>query len=222
MGFVEELRAEAAPIWAAALAHPFVGGIGDGTLVPDRFTYYVAQDYVFLVEFTRVLGLAAAKSNDLDAMERFTNSQYATLITEMALHRGYCERIGVTAVDLEATQPSPTTYAYTRHMLSVAYSGSVAEIEAALLPCQWGYAEIGATLAQRGPPANAPLYAEWIAMYASPEYQALAGEMCGLLDRLADRAGPDERARMRRHFLISSRYEYMFWEAAWQMEQWPV
>jgi thiaminase/transcriptional activator TenA len=222
MGFVAELRRKAAPIWEAEQSHPFVRALGDGTLDEACFTYYIAQDYVYLVEFVRVLALAAAKSNDLQTMEQFTNLQHLTLTIEMALHRGYCERFGITAAQLEATRPSPTTHAYTRHLLAVAHGGTVAEIEAALLPCQWGYAEIGAALAERGEPAHAPLYAEWIRMYASPEYQALAGEMCSLLDRLAERAGPDERERMTAHFLTSSRYEWMFWDAALRMEQWPV
>ncbi len=222
MGFVAEMRRQAAPIWEAEQAHPFVRGIGDGSLDVECFKYYVAQDYVYLVEFVRVLALAAAKATDLESMEQFTNLQHATLTIEMALHRGYCERFGISAAQLEATRPSPTTHAYTRHLLAIAYSGTVAEIEAALLPCQWGYAEIGAALAAAGEPAGAPLYAEWIRMYASPEYQTLAGGMCGLLDRLADRAGADERARMQEHFITSSRYEWMFWEAALRMEQWPV
>jgi thiaminase/transcriptional activator TenA len=222
MAFVWELRAAAAPIWRAELAHPFVRGIGDGTLDREKFEYYIAQDYVFLVEFVRVLALAAAKATDLEAMERFTTLQHSTLVTEMALHRGYCEQFGISAAQLESTEPSPTTHAYTRHLLAVAATGTAAEIEAALLPCQWGYAEIGAALAEAGEPAEAPLYAEWIRMYASPEYQSLAAEMCALLDRLAERAGADERARMRQHFITSSRYEWMFWDAAYRLEQWPV
>jgi thiaminase/transcriptional activator TenA len=216
------MGAKAAPIWAAEQSHAFVRGIGDSTLDVERFRYYIAQDYVYLVDFVRVLALAAAKANDLETMERFTELQHASLTTEMALHRGYCARFGITPEQLAATQPSPTTYAYTRHLLGVAYAGTVAEIEAALLPCQWGYAEIGAALARAGEPASMPLYAEWIRMYASPEYQALAGGMCDLLDRLAERAGPDERRRMAQHFITSSRFEWLFWEAAHTLEQWPV
>ena len=222
MGFVAEMRAAAAPIWEAEAAHPFVRGIGDGTLDVEKFKFYIAQDYVFLVEFVRVLALAAAKAHDLETKEHFTELQHATLTQEMALHRGYCARFGVTDADLEATRPAPTTHAYTRHLLSVAYAGSVAETEAALLPCQWSYAEIGAALARAGELAHAPLYAEWIRAYASPEYQTLAAGMCALLDRLAERAGPDERRRMAEHFLTSSRYEYQFWEACFTLEAWPV
>ena len=132
------LRARAAPMPAAGQAHPLVRGIDDGTLDVEHFGYYVAQDYVILLEFVRVLALAAAKSNDLATMEQFTELQHATLTTEMALHRDHCERFGISAAALEATRPSPATQAYTRHLLRVAYGGTVAEIEAALLPCRWG------------------------------------------------------------------------------------
>jgi thiaminase/transcriptional activator TenA len=216
------MRKRAAPIWEAEAAHPFVRGIGDGSLAVENFKFYIAQDYVFLVEFVRVLAVAAAKSPDIETMSRFTEMQHATLTTEMELHRGYCARFGITTAELNATRPAPTTHAYTRHLLSVAYGGSVAEIEAALLPCQWGYAEIGAALAKAGEPAHVPLYAEWIRMYASPDYQSMAAGMCALMDRLAAAAGADERRRMEDHFLASSRYEWAFWEMAQTMEQWPV
>jgi thiaminase/transcriptional activator TenA len=222
MSFAAELRRQAAAIWAAEAAHPFVRGIGDGSLDVEKFKFYIAQDYVFLIEFVRVLALAAAKSDDLATMTRFSALQHATLTHEMELHRGYCARFGITPADLEATRPAPTTHAYTRHLLAVAYGGTVAEIEAALLPCQWGYAEIGAALARAGVPAHAPLYAEWIGMYAAPEYQALAAEMCALTDALAARAGEAERRRMVEQFLTSSRYEYAFWDMAYRLEAWPV
>ncbi len=222
MGFVSEMRGQAATIWAAGAAHPFVRGIGDGTLDVEKFTFYIAQDYVYLVEFVRVLALAAAKSDDLATMQRFTALQHMTLTHEMELHRGYCARFGLTAVDLAATRAAPTTHAYTRHLLSVAYGGTAGEIAAAMLPCQWGYAEIGAALAGAGVPAHTPLYAEWIEMYGSSAYQSLATEMCELMDDLAARAGPAERERMSAHFLTSSRYEWKFWEMSWTREQWPV
>ena len=42
------------------------------------------------------------------------------------------------------------------------------------------------------------------------------------MDAAALEAGPAELAAMREAFLISSRYEFMFWEMAYNMEQWPV
>ena len=53
MGFSDEARHAAADIWEAAHRHPFVLGIADGTLDPERFRFYVRQDYVFLVDYGR-------------------------------------------------------------------------------------------------------------------------------------------------------------------------
>jgi thiaminase/transcriptional activator TenA len=97
--------------------------------------------------------------------------------------------------------------------------GDLAEIVAALLPCQWGYCEIGQTLARRGKPTAAPFYAQWIDMYASPEFAALASWSRELLDSLE---GFGREERLIETFCTSARYEYLFWEMAYRMESWLV
>ena len=67
--FSESLRREAEPLWTAIHAHPFVRGIGEGTLPPERFRFYMHQDYFFLIEYSRVIALAAAKAPRLAEME---------------------------------------------------------------------------------------------------------------------------------------------------------
>src|SRR6202140_3841728 len=79
-------------------------------------------------------------------------------------------RGAITEADLEATAPAPITHAYTRHLLTVAYSGSIADIVAAVLPCQLGYAEIGTALAREGRSGANSTYAEWIRTYSSQEF----------------------------------------------------
>ena len=44
----------------------------------------------------------------------------------------------------------------------------------------------------------------------------------GISGRIAEGCGEAELDRMREAFVVSSRYEYMFWDAAWRMEEWPV
>ena len=204
------------------LTHPFVCGIGDGTLPLDPFTYYIRQDYVYLVEYSRVLALGVAGARDLEIMELFAELVHATLHSEMELHRGYSARFGISREELESTPASPTTHAYTRHLLSVAYGGTTAELMAALLPCQWGYWEIGRELAAHGLPLSQPLYAEWIEMYCGSGYKELAERLRATFDRVASRVSADEHAHLHDIFVTSSRYEFAFWDAAWRQEEWPV
>jgi thiaminase/transcriptional activator TenA len=223
LSFYDSLRGRAAGIWAAAAQHPFVAGIGDGSLPVERFKFYIRQDYVFLIEFSRVLALAVARAaDDLDAMAHYAQLLESTLNGEMELHRGYCARFGISREALATTSAAPVTHAYTRHLLRVGHCGTLAEITAALVPCMCGYAEIGGELAGRGEPASQPLYGEWIRTYAAPEVQDLAAWLQGLLDRLAVEAGDAERERAASAFMTSARYELLFWDAAYEMKDWPL
>ena len=219
MTLTERLYQAAAPIWRQSLAHPFITALGNGSLPLENFRFYMCQDYVFLIEYSRVLALATAKAPDLETMGRFANLLDATLNQEMALHRSFAAECGIAADALAATQAAPTARAYTSHLLRVASLGDGAETVAAMLPCQWGYAEIGQTLARRGKPAAGPFYAQWIDMYASAEFAALSTWLREVLDAYD---GVSDTERLTETFCTSARYEYLFWEMAYRMEQWAV
>ena len=222
MAFSELLSGRAESIRAAILRHPFVAGIGDGSLPVGKFKHYIAQDYVYLIEYSRVLALASARAPDLDTMGWFARFLDETLSTEMALHRSYCGKFGISEEELERTQPAPTTVAYARFLLATAYHGSFAELASALLPCQWGYWEVGDHLASRGEPEGQPLYCEWIRTYSSPEFKRAGWELRELVDRLALTASEAEKQSMEHSYMTSLRYEYLFWEASYKEEAWPV
>jgi thiaminase/transcriptional activator TenA len=209
------LRAASSPVWEAQHAHPFVRGIGDGTLAEERFRFYVRQDYRFLIDYGRLLALGAARAPRIVQMRRFAALTHAVLETEMALHAGLAERWGIGAAELEAEQPAPATRGYCDFLLRTAALGDFAELTAALLPCMWGYAEIGERLAAAGPPEH-PGYAAWIATYADPEFQALAAWARELTDAAAADAGPAAIDRMSAAFRTSSQLELGFWESAWR------
>ena len=138
MSFADDIELRALPLRRAILAHPFITGVGDGTLDAAKFRYYVMQDYVYLIDYSRVLALAAARAPDLETMGWFAGLLDETLNTEMELHRGYCAEFGITRPELEATEAAPATLAYTSFLLKVAHQGSFGELVASLLPCQWG------------------------------------------------------------------------------------
>ena len=222
MAFADDIERESLPIRQAILAHPFVAGVGAGTLETARFKHYVLQDYVYLIDYSRVLALAAAKAPDLPTMGWFARLLDETLNREMDLHRRYCAQFGIDRSELESTLAAPTTVAYTSYLLRLAQQGSFAELVAGLLPCQWGYWEIGDHLARQGEPANAPLYCQWIQMYADPEFAALADQLRNRANRLGESAGPIELTAMGQAYLTSLRFEYRFWDMAYNLEDWGV
>jgi thiaminase/transcriptional activator TenA len=106
------------------------------------------------------------------------------------------------------------------HLLAAATVGSFGDLAAAVLPCFWIYQDVGTRIAAGAAPANP--YQAWIDTYAGEEFAAAVARMRAVVDAEAAGAGAAQRASMRARFLRSCRYEWMFWDAAWRMERWPV
>jgi thiaminase (transcriptional activator TenA) len=218
--FRDVLRQAAQPIWGAILAHPFLKELGAGTLPHDRFLYFIRQDYLYLFEFARVLCVGGSKAEDLDTLEMFAKHAANTVAVERAMHTGFIQRLGVKADELLGSLRTPTTQAYTRHLLAVSREGTLGELVAAVLPCYWIYQEVGRHLAACQPAD--PLYRDWIKAYGSETFADLVRQQLTLVDRLGARAPTHERQRMTEHFIQSSRYEYLFWADAYTLVAWPV
>ena len=219
MSTSQRLRDLADPIWRAQHDHPLVRGIGDGTLDPAVFAVWLRQDYRFLVEYARVFAFAAARAPDLVTMRRLATLLTETLETEMDLHRAYVAEFDVTEADLLAEPMLPTTRAYTDFLVRHAATSDFAVLLAALLPCMWGYSELGQTLAAAGPSPE-PRYARWVELYAGQDFAALAAWCRDLLDHHAHGAAPAVKRQLEDAFLTSSRYELAFWDMAWSGESW--
>jgi len=214
--FSELLRASCADDWRRAHEeHRFVQAMGDGSLSLARFSYYMRQDFLFLIDYCRVLGIASAKSPDLASMGRFAALLDETLNSEMDLHRSFCSDLGISEAELEATVAESTTTAYTDHLLRTAYDGTIEELAAALLPCQWGYDEVGRLLEFLNRPDPDSFHSRWVAGYCEPEYRKMTEWLRGFVDVVGAAATVEVRGRMEVAFRVSTRYEYMFWEAAW-------
>ena len=219
--FADYLHRRAAFIWEAQRQHPFVRGIGDGSLDVEKFKHWVKQDYLYLIDYARLFAMAVANAPDLDTMTKFAELVHAVLNVEMDLHRSYAREWGISTEDLEKTLKAPTCQAYTDFLLRTAALGSFAELVGALLPCMWGFCEIGLTLARQGMPGD-PRYVKWIRMYSADDFVELTEWTRDVLDRLAAGLPQDELQRIEAAFLTSSRFEYAFWDMAYRLEQWPV
>jgi thiaminase/transcriptional activator TenA len=215
----DELFESVKPIWDAQLEHPFVKGLGDGSLEVDRFKRWVLQDYLYLKEFARIFAWAVTKTERLETMGWYAKVLDLTLNTEMSLHRKYAERFGISADELETQEMWPTTRAYTDFLVRVSADGDVADLLAALLPCAWGYVYVARALA-RGKAPDDQRYAEWIEQYASDEFAEAAEWLKAELNKTTQGATAEKKRRLNDIFVLSSRYEWQFWEMCWHGEEW--
>jgi thiaminase/transcriptional activator TenA len=220
VSFSAQLRKEADPIWEASFHHPFVKELGEGTLDLRCFRYYVLQDSYYLTHFAKVQALGAAMVNDLKTTARMAHHAQSTYEAELSLHENFMKQLGITEEEKASFVPAPTAYAYTSHMYRAAFAGHFGDILAAILPCYWLYYEIGERLKNCQP--KEPIYQKWIAAYGSDWFRELVEEQIVRLDEIAETVTEAERERMKQHFLISSQYEYLFWDMAYRLETWPI
>lgn len=208
------------PIYRAIREQPFVTGLADGSLPRDRFRFYVEQDALYLREFSRALSALGATAPDPGAVAMFNRHAADSVAVERALHEGLLADVGVHPEQVDAAEPAPTTRAYCDFLLASTLGRPFAEGLGAVLPCYWIYHRVGRDLLREGSPD--PVYRRWIATYGGPEFDATVGEVLALTDRVAPGLSEADRGAMTRRFVTAGRYEWMFWDAAWRLERWPI
>lgn len=190
----------------ACLEHPFVQGIGNGSLPKAQFAYYVGQDAFFLEAFARAYSIAAAKVSDWQGFNTF-HQLAGGVLQELTLHQSYAAEWHV---DLDRVEPGAATRRYTDFLLATAWSQEVGITAVAMLPCMRLYAFLGQELAKPEIPDHS--YSDWIRTYSSPQFEPLAEQLADLAQRYASPSP-----------LVQSTYRYAmqceldFFEAAWQI-----
>jgi len=190
----------------ACLNHPFVQGIGSGTLPQEKFAYYVGQDAFFLEAFGRAYSIAAARSPDWQGFEIFHNLADGVL-NELQLHQGYAAEWGV---DLRQVTPGGATRRYTDFLLATAWGTDSGITAVAMAPCMRLYLFLGQQLAADGIPEHR--YANWIETYSSQEFAPLVEQLETLIDRYSTDIP-----------VVDSTYRYAmlcerdFFQAAWDV-----
>jgi thiaminase/transcriptional activator TenA len=208
------------PLFEAILDHPFLGSLVEGNLPEDVFRNYVVQDAIYLKAYARALSALGGRAHTVGDTELFATRAARAIGVERTLHRELLASLGIAEELVEETEPSPTNLAYTSFIGAHVHGGSFADGLAAVVPCFWIYWEVASRLIERGSPH--PVYRRWIESYRSEEFERGVRAVLELVDRVGAGLGEDDRRRMRRIVLAASRYEWMFWDAAWRLEGWPV
>jgi thiaminase (transcriptional activator TenA) len=218
--FTDELWQGSAGIYDAILAHPFLSGLTDGSLPQDAFAFYVVQDALYLRSYAQALAAVGSRAPDAAAVEMFSRHAADVMAVERTLHDSLLSGLGIDPASIEHAEAAPTTLAYTSYLLATVRGGSYAEGVGAVLPCYWVYWEVGKELMQRGSPD--PRYQKWIDTYGGEEFGGTVREVLAVTDQLGPGLGPAERALVHRHFRVTTRYEWMFWDMGYRKESWPV
>jgi thiaminase/transcriptional activator TenA len=218
-GFTADLWERITPTFDAILAHPFLTGITDATLAPEKFVYFIEQDSLYLRAYSRALSYTAGHALDPADTARFTTSAANAIAVEAGMHAELLEGFG-SLRPIDEARLSPSGELYVNTVLMHAATGPFSIAVAGVLACFWIYAEVGKVLIERGSPD--PRYQRWIDTYGDPAFAATVDAVLEIVDRIGEQAGPAERERVAQIFEQGCLLEWMFWDAAWRLETWPA
>jgi thiaminase/transcriptional activator TenA len=215
MTFTKHLWNEIPGIFQAIIDHPFNRELAQGTLALGKFKFYIKQDALYLVDFSRALAIVGSKALLPERILDFLEFAKDGLVVERALHEEYFRRFDVT---LDVDQ-APGCFAYTNYLIATASHRSFEEAVGALLPCFWIYREVGMHIVGQSVPGNP--YQLWVDTYAGEEFGAAVRRAIEITDEVAATATEETRQRMTEAFVLSSRLEWVFWDSAYRLEPWP-
>lgn len=220
-GFCEHAWHTVADWFAAITRHPFLVQLADGTLPEPVFARYLLDDAHYLKGYSAALAALSSRAVDPDDRLLLARCAAGSVEGERQLHRTYLLPRGIDPDGPTAAEPTPTCVAYIEALRAAAVLEPLAVGMAAVLPCFRVYAEVGAWVTQHARSTAAHPYREWIDTYADPAFAQAVRAAEELTDRLAAAAGEPEQAAMLAAYVRSTRFEWMFWDAAWRGECWP-
>ena len=204
------------PLYRQILELPFNKELAAGLLENKRFIFYMQQDSLYLVYFSKALALIAARSNSSRYIKLFLNFSLEALVAERTLHAQFLPLYeGTQQEQWETQEPSPACLAYTQYLIAKAATAPLEEAVAAILPCFWIYKEVGCQIARSAKKENP--YSTWIDTYSSLEFSKATDLAISLVDELAAECSPAQLAIMQRAFEYSSLFEWHFWKDAYEM-----
>ena len=212
----QRLKAATPELWAGYLKNDFIWALAEGTLPERTFRHYIVQDYLYCLQYSRVLAFGAFKGESAADMRKTARKLLGVLDVELALHRELLDDWDVPMSALDEEPEAMESIAYTRYLFDICLKGDALEFHTALAPCVLGYAEVGAMLvaSPRTRGAGNP-YALWIEKYTSEGFAGVVGIASEQLESIARERLTEKRfPHLVEIFAQTLRLDIAFWKMA--------
>ena len=236
IAFADVLKQYSIETWQKILNHRFIIELSKDTLPVNKFLFYLKQDHYFLEEFSKFLQSAKQKTTN-NKMKEWLDSLYMSTVNfEMKMQRQMLSSLEVLSSASSPPPPPPphntltTSAAITKHNIiipskitlnytfyleHISSSGNFSEIISAMAPCPWTYLEIAQQLSKI--PIQNKIYSNWVKFYSSNESCKQVDEIKQILNMLSQNENEKAKDIMKNHFANACKYEFLFWEMAYNL-----
>jgi len=204
------------PVYKKTEQLPFIQELITGSLPREKFLFYIRQDSLYLADYVKALAGVAAKATKQSHIEAFIGYCGDCMYVENELHKTIFKDYGVS----EKAQPTPSCLLYTSYLLRL-LNGPVEVLTAGVLPCFWVYKKIGEYILANQTGGDNP-YQSWIDTYGGEEFDHSVQKILDICDEMAEAASPAIREAMTAACLYAARFEWLFWDSAYNLEEWKI
>ena len=192
--------------------------MADGTLPPEKFRYYMLQDYLYLKDYVKIFAAIIQKADDFEQI-RFLSGELADTIGEtLRTHLPYMKRLGISEEEIRSARPHMDNSAYTHYMLWEAQAGDVLTGLVALLNCSWSYAYVAEKIIEHYPGAlHDEHYGSWFAGYVSESYRKTNQTLIDWIDALSGSIDEKKTEDLCGIFEKCCRFDLRFWDMVYAM-----
>lgn len=188
---------------------------------------------------------AASTTISLDSIKRIRELAVGIEEAEKELHRSFFTQWNINVSN--NIKSAPNTLLYTSYMLRVVSTRPYTEGLAVLLPCFWVYMHVGKCMLQlreeidndinnnnnndnRQQQKRPAQFDAWIDMYAGDEFEKEVTDYIAIVDTAIQHNvnnninkddGMEVLMKMKEHFVMCCKLEYMFWDQAQVLMDWP-
>jgi thiaminase/transcriptional activator TenA len=213
MKFTERALKKFSQEWSKMLSHPFIDELRRGKLPDETFDFWAMQDYIFVREAIRFFSVLMARF-PREYQKPFEQTLLG-LEHELGIFADYAVKRNI---DLGKVTPTPICHAYNSFLLSSAYHEDVDANFVILYTAEKAYHEAWKKV--RADLKSGTPYEAFIDNWAGDMFRQYVDWLEHELDRIADGYPESRLARLDEIFLLTVRYEYLFWEMAYNRLQW--
>ena len=217
------------PVYNGIISLPFIQELMNGTLEKEKFAFYIQQDALYLLDYGKALTGLATRLTETEHIEAFIGFANDCLFVEKMMHELFRAELDCTTVEKKSSdeasmkttlKASPTCLLYTSYLYSQ-FNAPTEVMAAAVLPCFWIYMEVGKYILSNQNKDNNPFQA-WIDTYVGEEFEKSVEKAVRICDELAEKCTEEQQKAMTEVFVTCSKMEWMFWDSAYQLEQWRI
>lgn len=212
----EKVRKKTDSTLVSIKEHPFIIELMNGTLPNDIFQFYINQDALYLAEYKKTLALLGVKCTAMEETQFYLNSATGIIDVENALHQTFIKEMPFN------DEPSPTCELYNSYLARIVNNKSLEEGLAAVLPCFTIYKEIGDYILENQTNKGNNPYQDWINTYGGEAFEASTNTAIEITNKHAVAVSEEGQQKMELAFEKASKLEWMFWDSAYNKEQWKI